>query len=48
MSEPEKCSSLVVFVNSEEPNLKLTYASVTLKDLATSVRQHAVMSSLVR
>ena len=38
----------MVFVNSEEPNLKLTYASVTLKDLATSVRQHAVMSSLVR
>ena len=37
MPESDKSSSLVVFVNIQEPNLRLTYASVAVKTLADSV-----------
>lgn len=37
MSQSEKSSSLVVFVNLEEPSLKLTFTQVSLKVLADSV-----------
>lgn len=37
MPELDKSSSLVVFVNVQEPNVRLTYASVAVKTLADSV-----------